>query len=226
MRRALTCLGVVVCIAACGTGRRAERPERASVPREALPAQPGTVSGLYGADEAVRDALSSPLQYVGTGTWPGIRRMFACAFRNERVLVVNVYCSPTDRQALRVAIYSPQRGRASIYAEAKGGVSAKRRADYFTFMVESEPAQPAASLAMSFDALRAYEERRYAAYPPQCFGGQELQRPRSGCLGALAPRAGEFEQQHARFLERASDDWYRLVRELRVLAVHHGREPS
>lgn len=216
----------MLCIAACGTGRRAESPQRVSVPREALPAQPAPDSGLYGADEALRDALSSPLQYVGTGSWPGIRRMFACAFRNERVLVVNVYCSPTDRQALRVAIYSPRRGRVSIYAEAKGGVSAKRRADYFTFMVESEPAQPPASLTMGFDALRAFEEQRNASYPAQCFGGHELQRPRSGCLGALAPNANAFMQQHGRFLERGSDDWYRLVRELRVLAVHHGREPS
>ncbi len=187
--------------------------------------QPAQATGLYGADEALRDALSGPLRYVGTGTWPGIRRMFSCAYRNERVLVVNVYCSPTDRQALRVAIYSPKRGRVSIYAEGKSGISSQRRADYFTFMVESEPLERAVSLGMTFDELRAYEEQRYAAFLPQCYGGQELGKPRSGCLAGLAPRAPAWMQQNKRFLDRASDHWYRLVRDLRVSAVHEGREP-
>ncbi|HEX5659255.1 MAG TPA: hypothetical protein VFX59_18805 [Polyangiales bacterium] len=212
-------------LVACGVGRRAERPEAAPPDRVSVPT-PAPAQGLYGAEEALRDALATPLQHVGTGTWPGIRRMFACAFQNDRVLVVSVYCSPTDRQALRVVIYSPQRGRVSIYAEAKGGVSSRQRADYFTFMVESEPSDRALSLPLAFEALRAYEEQRSAAYPAQCYGGQELSTPRGGCLGALAPQSAAFTRQNGRFLERASDDWYRLVRDLRVLAVHHGREPS
>jgi hypothetical protein len=226
MTRTSTCVGVGVAalLIACGAGRRTERIEPAPVSTTNV--APAPAQGLYGAEEALRDALSGPLQHVGTGTWPGIRRMFACAFRNERVLVVNVYCSPTDRQALRVAIYSPRRGRVSLYAESNGGVSTRARADYFTFMVESEPAQQPVALTMSFEALRAYEEQRNSAYPAQCFGGTELSKPRHGCLGALAPHATEFANQHAGFLQRASDDWYRLVRELRVLAVHHGKEPS
>jgi hypothetical protein len=215
---------VLLLLAACGVGRRAERVEPA--PRAAPSTQPAPARGLYGAEEALRDALSSPLQHVGTGTWPGIRRMFACAFQNERVLVVNVYCSPTDRQALRVIIYSPTRGRVSVYAESKGRVSARRRADYFTFMVDSEPPERALSLALSFDALRAREEQRATTYPPQCFGGQELSRPRSGCLGTLAPQTATWMQQNRGFFEGASEDWYQLVRELRPLAVRHGREPS
>jgi hypothetical protein len=197
------------------------------------PARPPTVDtpappALYAADEALRDALSGPLHHLGTGRWPGVRRSYACAFRNERVIVVDVYCSPTEKQAFRLSVYSPTRGRVSIYAEAKGTLSKLRREDYFTFTAETEPASPKAqlTLGLSFDALRAYEQQRYDAFLPSCFGGTELSRPRSGCLAALAPRSAEWSRRNAAFLSRANDDWYRLVGDMRLLAAHHGREPD
>jgi hypothetical protein len=158
--------------------------------------------------------------------------MYACAFRNDRVFIVNVYCGKTDRQALRLDVYSPTRGRVRVYAEAKGSVSTLSRQDYFTFTAESEPPPgPEAqllplSLGMSFLELRGYEEQRYGAFLPACYGGQELTRARTGCLGALATRATEWAEQNRAFLERGSDDWYRVVRELSVAAVQYGKEPD
>lgn len=187
---------------------------------------------LYSADEALRDALSGPWQYVGNGDWPGINRVQACAYRNERVLVVNVYCTRTETQAFRVDVYSPSRGRVRIYAESRGKLSAHMRQDYFTFAAESEPLPgpesrlPNVALSMSFDQLRAYDEQRHNTFLPACYGGMELSKSRGGCLGALAPRASEWAARNRAFLERASDDWYRLVRELRVLAAQHGRDPA
>jgi hypothetical protein len=204
----------------------------ARTPPIAAAAAPRTVAGLYAAEEALRDALSGRLEYVGTGTWPGISRMYACAFRNQRVLVVNVYCSIAETEAFRIDVYSPTRGRVRIYAEANGPVSPRARRDYFTFTAESEPpAGPAArlpplSLTMSFDALRAYDERRYRAYLPACYGGQEFHKKRGGCLGTLAPRATEWAAQNRAFLERGNDDWYRVVRELRASAMRYGRQPE
>ena len=200
----------------------------------ALPsAQPAPApDGLYAPDEALKDALSGPWEHLGTGAWPGISRMNACVFRNARVFIVNVYCTIKDAQAVRVDIYSPQRGRARVYAESKGRVSERDRRDYFTFTAESEPPPgPQArmaplSLAMSFQQLRVYEEQRYGAYLPGCFGGQELSRKREGCLGALAPRAAEWTTRSRAFLEQASADWYRVVRELRAAAARYGREPD
>ena len=48
---------------------------------------------LYLLDEALQDALSGPWEYLGTGPWHGNARAPACAYRNARVLVVNVYCT-------------------------------------------------------------------------------------------------------------------------------------
>jgi hypothetical protein len=218
---------------ACGTAvKPAEgpamakaKPPSAQVPASARPAP----SSLYAADEALRDALSGPWEYVGTGPWPGNRRAHACAFRNERVLVVNAYCTTSDVQAFRVDVFSPRRGRVRIYAESSGAVSAHARREYFTFMAESEPPPgpearlPALSLSMSFPELRDYDEKRYAAFLPACYGGTQLNEDRGGCLGALAPRASEWAKQNRTFLAYASDDWHRVVREMRALAVRYGR---
>ena len=231
--RVLLCLSLCLWVAACGGARHAQRGDtRATATRDVgpQPAWPG--AELYAADDALRDVLSGPWQYLGTGKWPGIRRMYACAFRNQRVFVVNVYCGITERQAFRLDVYSPTRGRVTIYAETKGPVSASRRPDYFTFMAESEPPPgpearlPALALAMSFDQLHAYEERRYSAFLPACFGGQELSQHKGNCLGPLASSAPAYADRQRAFLERANEDWYRVVRELSVEARRVGKEPD
>lgn len=217
----------------CGTvGRKPTTPASTQVaivapPNETPPPRP---EGLYAADEALRDALSSPWGYLGTGTWPGTNRTQACVFRNARVFIVNVYCTISETNAFRVDIYSPERGRVRIYAEADGPISERRRREYFTFTVESEPAPgpearlPPLSLTMSFEDLRAYEARRYDAFLPACYGGQALSRERGGCLGALAARASQWAERNRAFLQRASEDWYHLVREMRSRAALYGRE--
>ena len=52
--------------------------------------QPPEPTGIYGLNEALRDALSGPLVHVGTGPWTGNARVKACAYHNDRVLVVNI----------------------------------------------------------------------------------------------------------------------------------------
>jgi hypothetical protein len=237
MRRRRTRLSILLAsmlAVACATAKQAEKPTRpepasaAGQPTLALPA----ASSLYPPEEALRDALSGPWEYVGTGPWPGIERIQACAFRNQRVLVVNVYCTPKETQAFRIDVYSPARGHVRIYAESKGVLSARARRDYFTFMAESEPPpDPVArmsplSLALSFDELRAYDEQRYRASLPACYGGHELSRRRGSCMGALAARSSEWADRNRSFLEYANDDWYRVVREMRSLSARYGKEPD
>jgi hypothetical protein len=189
-------------------------------------------TGVYGLDEALKDALSGPLTHVGTGSWPGNQRVKACAYRNERVLVVNVYCTIKEVKAFRVDVFSPTRGRVRIYAEGKAPVSTVTRRDYFTFTGESEPPPgprarlPAVTLAMSFGELHDYDGRRYQAFLPSCYGGVENSRRQGGCLRSLARHASEWAEANRSFLREPPDDWYRIVRELRALASLHGQEPQ
>ena len=218
--------------AGCISSRpRPEPPPRAAAPEVWAPA-PAPVQGLYSAQEALRDVLSGELEYVGTGRWPGVERARACAFRNQRVLIVNAYCTLQEAQAFRIEVYSPQAGRVRIYAETRGVVSARQRPDYFTFTVESSPVAaaearlPAFSLGMPYEELRRYEQQRYDAYLPGCFGGVQNDRPILGCLGPLAPRQSEWAEQNHAFWDYANDDWYQVVRQMRALAARYGAHPE
>jgi hypothetical protein len=174
----------------------------------------------------VADALSGPLTHIGTGAWNGIARTHACAYRNERVVVVNVYCTSKDIRAFRIDVFSPRHGRVRIYAEARSPISTLRRDQYFTFKAETEPAPgrdaglPPVTLAMSFAELQAYEKARYERFLPSCYGGVEIQKPQGGCLGDLAPRAAEWAGDNDAFLKQPPPEWYTLVQELRGRAPH------
>jgi hypothetical protein len=194
--------------------------------------EPEPQGKLYSADEALRDVLSGELEYLGAGKWPGIERSRACVFRNRRVLVVNVYCTRTETPAFRIDVYSPERGRVRIYAEAKGSVSRRNRSDYFIFMTEGEPPPgpeariAAVALTMSYQELRSYEQQRDDALLPGCYGGEQHQRNVGGCLGHLAPREGEWAARNRNFLEHANDDWYRVIQQMRLLATRYGTDPD
>jgi hypothetical protein len=190
-------------------------------------------AGVYALDEAVKDALSGPWTYIGTGPWTGNHRVEACAYRNDRVIVVNVYCTIKEVKAFRVDVFSPTRGRVRIYAEAKAPVSTLTRKDYFSFNAESEPPPgPRAGLGpviltMSFPDLLDYDGRRYQKFLPSCYGGVEVYRRQGGgCLRGLGPGAAEWAATNRSFLQDPPEDWYRIVRELRALALQHGRDPG
>jgi PAS domain S-box-containing protein len=228
LQRALWLLPLAV---ACRTSKPAEPPIQHPAAVEVSQPEPPPESGLYAADEALRDALSGELEYLGTGRWPGIERSRACVFRNRRVFVVNVYCTLTETQAFRIDVYSPERGRVRIYAEANGRLSARSRSDYFTFTVEGGPPPdphvrlPPVALSMSYQELRLYEQQRYDALVPGCFVGEQHARKIGGCLGALASRENEWAARNQAFLERGSDDWYRVIRQMRALAERYGHDP-
>jgi hypothetical protein len=219
-------------IAACVRRQPREWPvSHAATPDDVRQVQPTGDTGLYSAQAALRDVLSGELEYVGTGSWPGVERLRACAFRNQRVVVVNTYCSLYEQPAFRMEVYSPERGRVRIYAETQGTVSARQRRDYFTFMVESSPPPSAAarlpvlSLQVPYEELRRYEQQRYEAFLPGCFAGEQNRGWTSGCLGALSVRESEWAADNRAFLENANADWYLVVQKLRTLAARYGVHP-
>lgn len=226
-------LVLMLLAAACGSSRRSVWPPPRSQREGAetrLP-EPAREEGFYSAQRALSDVLSGELEYIGRGTWPGIERLRACAFRNQRVMVVNTYCSLHEQPAFRLEVYSPDRGRVRIYAETRGAVSHRQRRDYFTFMVEGSPPPSAAArippltLHMRYEELRRYEQQRYDAFLPSCFAGEQNEREVGGCLGALADRQAEWAAEHQAFLAQANDDWYAVVHKLRQLAARYGVDP-
>jgi hypothetical protein len=234
MHRRYAHAGLLILFAACGTSKPVEQPPPR--PTGGVGFRTSTTKaapkGLYSAQEALSDILSGELEYIGTGRWPGVERSRACAFRNQRVVVVNAYCTLNEVNAARIDVYSPQRGSVRIYAETSGALSQRQRRDYYTFTVESSPPPSAAAhlppltLAMPYEDLRRYEQQRYEGFLPGCFGGEKNDQPVGNCLGELAPRRAEWAAQNQAFLERASNDWYRVIRQMRTLAARYGVHPD
>ncbi|HMI89957.1 MAG TPA: hypothetical protein VK509_01275 [Polyangiales bacterium] len=234
--RWLTCSLLVLAALACSAPapierappRRAEVERDVAVPMTTVPPQ----AEMYSPEEALRDVMSGALEYLGTGRWPGIERSRSCVFRNQRVLVVNVYCSVTEAYAFRLDVYSPQRGRVRIYAESTGPISIRDRALYMTFTAESEAPPgpllraPPIALSMSLEQLQSYEQQRYDAFLPGCYGGVRHNEPIGGCLGPLAPHHDAWAAYNRAFLAHANADWYQVVRQMRELAKRHGEDPK
>jgi hypothetical protein len=228
----------VVLALGCAKGPTAEPPGPLPPPISRPPApvppppvvRPRQPAGLFSVNEAMEDVLSGTWVHVGTGPWTGNARLKACAYRNERVLFVNAYCTVKEKNAFALEVFSPARGRVRIYAEAKAAISQMSRRDYFTFKAESEPPPSLAtlgpvSLTMSFDELLAYDGRRYRAFLPVCYGGVELNRRRGGCVRGLAAHTSEWAATSRSFLRDPPESWYRIVRKLRELAQQHGQDP-
>lgn len=183
---------------------------------------------MYALDEAIGDALAEPLTYVGTGDWFGVVRNKTCAYRNSRVIVVNVYCTTKEMTSFSAVVLSPKKGRAYFYAEAKAPVSGVTRDKYFTFKGETSPVVVDAKLGalaldMSYPDLRAWDEKRYHHYIPGCFGGTEMGQPQSGCSKELDAHAGEWAARNGKFFDAPPPEWYRLVKELRGRAAKDGK---
>jgi hypothetical protein len=200
-----------------------------TAPPEMKPAEtkePTRDSEMYALDEALADVFSGPLEHIGTGTWFGLFRVNACAYRNARVIVVNIYCTPKEMKAFSIVVLSRTRGRAVIYAEAERPISELRRADYFTFKAETSPppdeSLPPLSLDFTYAQLRAWDEKRYYKWVPGCFGGVEIRKPQGGCLKALEALAPAWKQRNQPFLDEPPAEWYRVVRDMRARAKRDG----
>lgn len=220
--------GLVIACVLMGCWREAKKPPPIVVDeRPPLTAQPKRDTDLYALDEALADVYSGPLEHIGTGPWFGLFRINACAYRNQRVVVVNIYCTTKEMKAFSIVVFSPTRGRVMIYAEAEKPISQLRRPDYFTFKAESSPpgdsSLPRLSLAWSYKQLTAWDEKRYYKWIPGCFGGVEIRNPQGGCLKALAAHAPVWKERNRAFLDTPPDDWYRVVRDMRARAVRDGK---
>jgi hypothetical protein len=216
---------VVMLLAACW---RSKPPPRQSPPEPIHPVKarspvPGKPGDLYALDEALADALSGKWTFVGTGEWFGMFRINACVYRNERVYIVNVYCTRREMRSFGVVILSPTRGRVKIYAEGAKVPTASKVADWSTFKAESTlPTDEPAHMDFTYAELRAWDERRYYKHSAGCWLGTEINRPHHGCL-KVPEREAEWTARNKDFFSDSNAHWFRMIKEIRALAVRDAR---
>jgi hypothetical protein len=222
-------LGLVVAFAGCYRNKPAPRMTPIEHPVAQQPAQAAPPQ-LYTLEEALGDALSGPLDWVGTGEWFGMFHIYSCVYRNQRVFVVNIYCTKTkEKRAFGMVVLSPTRGRAYIYAEAEKPISEVRRAEYITLKVDGEPVHiddKLAKLELSYTwaQLRQWDEIRYYKYVPGCFAGFENKRPQNGCMQQLDALEQSWPESNRAFIANPTPAWYALIADFRARAKRDGRD--
>ena len=219
-------LAALLVVAAC---YRTKPPPRMTPIEPVKPAPPVVEKAdapLYTYDEVLADIASGPLQYVGTGEWTGLFHVYSCAYRNAKVYVINFYCTKSyEKKAFGIAVLSPTRGRAYLYAEAEKPISGLRRADYFTYRFEAEEnTSPPVSMDFTYEQLHAWDEARYKKYASGCFAGVEIKRPVNGCMQKLEEFEHSWPEGHRAILANPPDAYYALVRDFRERAKREGRD--
>jgi hypothetical protein len=175
----------------------------------------------YTVVDALADAKASPLSYIGIGAWPGNFSIKGCIYRNDRVLVVDVYCTYKEQTAFSVVIISPEKGTVRIYAEAENPISTIERSAYFTFYAETYPPLPdlpaPAVKTATFKEVADWEQKSYDA---------RLPLPGFGACSTGMPDCDQdpaWQEAADRFIAEPTDDWSWLIEQLRNRAQHSGK---
>jgi hypothetical protein len=175
---------------------------------------------LYRVVDALADAKASPLKRIGIGDWPGNFSIKGCVYRNDRVFVVDVYCTYKEQTAFSAVIISPEKGEVRVYAEADDPISTIERAKYFSFYAESYPPladHPVPPLdKATFAEVTAWQQQEY-----------DSRLGMSG-FGACSTGMRTCDQDPAwdiaarEFIAEPTDDWTWIIDQLRNRAQHSG----
>jgi hypothetical protein len=166
---------------------------------------------VYALDEAIADAMASPLVFVGKYGIPGLHRIMACTYRNDRVFVVDIYCTEKEMTTFSVAIISPARGRVTFYAEGDQPISTLRsRADYVdAFRADIRTPDPRVTLTSAHAQLFPAQPTQNADAGSCSIGVAEMR-----CFGALNTRWRELRSRNQAFILAPPTAWFGLVHDL------------
>lgn len=190
------------------------------------PSTPDVVTGtpLYPPEEALADALASPLKYVGTPVWPGRYKIPSCVYRNRKVFVVNSYCTTREIHSTGITVFHPEKGSAGFYAEAKEPISTIGREDYGNWSFSTSDPFPGLRLNMKLDELLAYEERRSKLGKGSCYAGLRVSTEKNGGCRLKTPDIEQWwDGLYKPLLKNPPAGWYELVKVLRKRAPKDGR---
>jgi hypothetical protein len=190
---------------------------------------PDTVSAqkLYPPDEALADALASPLKHLGTGVWPGRYKIPSCVYRNEKVLVLDSFCTIREMNPTTVWIFHPERGIAIFSATGDRGalVSQVKRNQYEQWTFASLDPYPGMDLTFGFEELTDWEKRRSVFSRGSCSAALVTTSPTRATCSFKTPEIEEWWQGYYRpMLDEAPTGWYELIKRLRKLAPRYGKK--
>ena len=177
---------------------------------------------VYTVTEALDDVLSGPLEFVGHFASPGLFQVLACAYRNDKVLVIDERCLPDARGRMTLHIYAPDVGRLVLWGRTADGapLQSMSPSSYESFGVASYPpapvgVEPAIRIGMSAVEMREHQEamrtlgseRRRQGIPqePACWHSSD-QAPQCD-----RPNGSDFAASAASFVASPPSAWAQLL---------------
>ncbi|PTL82139.1 hypothetical protein [Vitiosangium sp. GDMCC 1.1324] len=182
---------------------------------------------LYPPEEALADALASPLEHLGTGVWPGRYKIPSCAYRNDKVVVLDSFCTLREMNPTTVWIFNPERGTVVFSARGDRGalVSKVKRDQYEQWGFSTLEPYPGLKLAMTFSELTSWEKRRSVFSRGSCGAALATSASTRGSCSLKTPEIERWWQgYYGPLLEDAPSEWYELVKRVRALAPRYGKK--
>jgi len=179
---------------------------------------------LYTPQEAVHDALSGELEFVGIYV-PRYSEsgLPSALLKNDRAVLSVDYCTKNTASAASIRIHSIDRARGNVkfYAEVKPGrdISRSQRADYYdqTWSIGARPNASGFSINGTAAAYNTYVEKE-AQILNGCVTGYSS---RVFCKDGFSDQSDEWGRQSYAFWKKPSSDWYRLLTALRAFCSSH-----
>ncbi len=178
-------------------------------------------STAYTPNEAIADALSSPLHFVGKGKLYGYDTISSCLYRNDKVLVLHGYCISPEAPAADVQIYSPARGQVvAVHAESLNDATPisltnpKTYPPEFWYIFLGSLQAGELSLETNFSDFANFYENRYSKYPPNCIVGYSGKK----CDAPLEEYAQKWLPSALAFRKNPSTAWKNMLNTVKAIS--------
>ncbi|MES2857128.1 MAG: hypothetical protein V4692_14765 [Bdellovibrionota bacterium] len=174
---------------------------------------------FYTPQEALDDALSSKLEFVGTYI-PAYSetRLPSGIFKNDKVLISTDYCISGKVQAASIRLHpvDTDRGNLRIYAEVDRGtdISDGKRSDYYdiSWSLGARQNNPGFTFDTTPANYKKYVEKEIRVMAG-CVTGMST---KIGCQPGSEHQAEAWGASSYPFWKNPGEKWYELLRELRA----------
>ncbi|MES2964507.1 MAG: hypothetical protein V4760_11495 [Bdellovibrionota bacterium] len=180
---------------------------------------------LYTPQEALTDALSEPLTFVGyyMPKYSESQKYPNCLFKNSKVLLMSSYCVRQNVPAGSVKFHAtdPSKGYVRIYTEIQNpnkDISTAKRADYLEFILSTSVriTEQAFDPSMSVKAYEKWEDIENKNYTKYCVTGQSFKdQPYSTACADITNELHVWGPHGFKFWQKSDPKWPKLLKALK-----------
>jgi hypothetical protein len=183
-------------------------------------------AALYTPQDALKDALSEPLAFVGyyMPKYSESQKYPNCIFKNSKVLVMSSYCVRGNVPAGSVRIHATDasKGYVRIYTEIqsmKQDISTAKRGDYLEFLLSTSAriTEQAWDPNMSAKAYEKWEDVENKDYTQYCVTSQSFKDdPYSTVCKDITNELHVWGPHGFAFWQKSDPNWPKLLKKIKA----------